>query len=371
MKVITVLGTRPEIIRLSLIIPKLDRLCDHVLVHTGQNSDPGLSDIFFEQLGLRQPDHYLGVQGKSPADQIAQILTGCERAFLEHRPDRLLILGDTNSALSAMVAKRMGIAVFHMEAGNRCFDSRVPEEVNRRIVDHSSDVLLPYTEHSRAYLLREGIQQNRIFVTGNPICEVLEHWRPRFEQAEALGQLGLERGRYMLATMHRAENVDREERLGILMNALATLRERHGMPIVVSTHPRTRARMTAFGLKEEDSGVRYLPPFNFVDFLALQKNARCVLSDSGTVQEECAILGTPNVTLRDTTERPETLDCGSNMISGLTRDGILQAVDVVLALAPAWEVPGPYRRRNVSDAVARILLSHHDFPPQSGVVARE
>ncbi|WP_051340769.1 non-hydrolyzing UDP-N-acetylglucosamine 2-epimerase [Azospirillum halopraeferens] len=359
MKVLTLLGTRPEIIRLSLIIEKLDRLCDHVLVHTGQNFDASLSDVFFAELGVRAPDEFLGVRGASPAEQIGQILVGCERVFAERRPDRLLILGDTNSALGAIVAKRMAIPVFHMEAGNRCFDDRVPEETNRRIIDHSSDILLPYTEHSRRHLLREGFPDNRIYVTGNPITEVIQRWRPRINEAEALHRLGLDPRRYLLVTMHRAENVDVEDRLRALIDSVTTLQARLGVPAIVSTHPRTRARMEAFGLAPDNGGVRFLPPFGFVDFVALEANALCVLSDSGTVQEECAILGTPNVTIRDTTERPETVECGSNFISGVTRDGILAAADIVLDLPPDWQASDPYRKANVSDTVVRIVLGHH------------
>lgn len=367
MKVLTLLGTRPEIIRLSLIIGKLDRLCEHVLVHTGQNYDAALSDIFFSELNVRAPDTYLGVRGTTGTDQIAQILVGCERAFTEHRPDRILILGDTNSALGAIVAKRMGIPVFHMEAGNRCFDDRVPEEVNRRIIDHSSDILMPYTEHSRRFLLREGFGANRIFVTGNPINEVLEHWRPIVGSAEILRRLNLEPHRFFLVTMHRAENVDHEARLRLLVDTIIELHNTYDVPVIVSVHPRTRARMEAFGLSADSGDVRLLPPFGFVDFITLEANARCVLSDSGTVQEECSILRTPNVTVRDTTERPETVECGSNIISGISREGIMDAVKIALALPPAWTPPELYQRTNVSDTVVRIVLGHYDFPPQSGV----
>lgn len=365
MKILTLLGTRPEIIRLSLIIGKLDRLCDHVLVHTGQNFDAALSDVFFSELNLRTPDEYLGVRGTSVADQIGQILLGCERVFEQYRPDRLLILGDTNSALGAIIAKRMGIPVFHMEAGNRCFSDQVPEEINRRIVDHSSDILMPYTEHSRRHLLQEGIAANRIFVTGNPIFEVLDHWKPTIDSSDILQTLGLERRGYLLVTLHRAENVDSPDRLRVLFDALVTLQAREGVPVVISTHPRTRARLEASGLEiagaSTNAGdIRLCPPFGFFDFVALEGNARCVLSDSGTVQEECAILGTPNVTVRETTERPETIECGSNMLSGVTRDGILAAAAAAISLPPDWTPPAAYMKVNVSDTVVRILLSHHD-----------
>lgn len=361
MRICTVLGTRPEIIRLSLIIAKLDARGPgrHVLVHTGQNFDRTLSDVFFEQLGVRRPDHFLGVRGETPAAQIAQILERCERVFLEERPDRLLLLGDTNSALCAIVAKRMGIPVFHMEAGNRCYDDRVPEEVNRRLIDHSSDLLMPYTERSRANLLREGIPGERICVTGNPILEVIEHHRARIETSDVLQRLGLTRGGYFLVTLHRAENVDIEPRLNAFMAALARLSERHRLPVIVSTHPRTAARMREFGVGGLAGDVRFPEPFGFFDFIALEQSARCALSDSGTVQEECAIFRVPNVTLRDVTERPETLECGSNILTGADPERILDCVETVLRLPPAWEPPPEYMVRNVSDTVVRLVTGFH------------
>lgn len=359
MKIVTVLGTRPEIIRLKLVIEKLDPLVDHVLVHTGQNFHPTLSDTFFEQLRVRQPDHYLGVRAETFGEQVAQILTGCEKVFREHRPDRLLILGDTNSSLCAIVAKRVGIPVFHVEAGNRCYDDRVPEEVNRRLIDHCSDILMPYTERSRANLLREGIFGGRIFVTGNPIYEVIEYFNVEISASKVLHELGLEKDCYFLVTMHRAENVDIESRLRRLTAALVRLNERHGIPVIVSTHPRTRVRMESAGLKVEDRDVRFPDPFGFFDFIALERNARCVLSDSGTVQEECAIFGVPNVTVRDVTERPETIECGSNILSGADPDNIVACVGKVLALRPRWKPPREYVAPAVSDTVVRIVSGYH------------
>jgi len=255
MKIMTVLGTRPEIIRLSRLIPKLDALCDHVLVHTGQNFDPALSDVFFRELGVRPPDISLGVRGESFGEQVGQILTGVERAIRDERPDRLLILGDTNSGLSAVVAKRLGVPVYHMEAGNRCFDDRVPEEVNRRIIDHSSDVLLPYTERSRANLLREGIAAQRVIVTGNPILEVIRHYEGCIDASDVHGRLGVQRGAYFLVTAHRAENVDIPERLRQLAEALTRVGAEHDMPMVVSMHPRTRSRLEAFGMTDLVAGL--------------------------------------------------------------------------------------------------------------------
>lgn len=254
MKILTVLGTRPEIIRLSRVIPALDRLCEHVVVHTGQNYERALHDVFFEELGVRSPDRVLECRADTPMGQVGAILSGCERAILDCRPDRLLILGDTNSGLSAIAAKRMGVPVFHMEAGNRCYDDRVPEEVNRRVIDHSSDVLLPYTERSRANLLREGIAGERIFVTGNPIKEVLDHYAPRIDASRALEDLDLAPGRYFLATLHRAENVDVPERLAAFIDAFQRLSGEHRAPVVVSLHPRTRSQLRKQGRAMEGGG---------------------------------------------------------------------------------------------------------------------
>lgn len=358
MKLMTILGTRPEIIRLSLIIEKLDRLCHHVLVHTGQNFEAGLSDIFFRQLGVRPPDHFLGVRGDTFGEQLGQIIAASERVLLAEKPDRLLLLGDTNSSLSAIVAKRMGIPVYHMEAGNRCYDDRVPEEVNRRLIDHSSDVLMPYTERSRQNLLREGIPGERIYVIGNPIYEVIQRFAPQIRQSTILATLGLEAGRYFLVTMHRAENVDVAQRLRSLTAALDRLYEEYAVPVVVSTHPRTQARMQAFGIGARSDQVRFLPPFGFFDFVALEQRAFCVLSDSGTVQEECCIFRVANVTLRDVTERPETVEGGSNMLSGTDPEVILQCVRTVLAHKGQWTVPPEYLVEHVSDTVVKIVLGY-------------
>lgn len=366
MKVMTVLGTRPEIIRLSLIIEKLDAAGNHVLVHTGQNFDPTISDVFFDELQVRHPDDYLGVRGETPADQIGQILKGCERVFADEKPDRLLILGDTNSGLCAIIAKRMGIPVFHMEAGNRCYDDRVPEEVNRRLIDHSSDVLMPYTERSRENLLREGIPGERVFVTGNPIFEVIEHYRDTIAQSTVLESLELAPGSYFLVTMHRAENVDVAGRLRNLIAALMRLNEIHGIPVVVSTHPRTRDRMTSGGIGVSERDVRLSDPFGFFDFITLERNARCVLTDSGTVQEECAIFGVPNVTLRDVTERRETLECGSNILSGADPDTIVSCVANALSLKAGWRAPPEYLAPTVSDTVLRLVCSYHAHLERSG-----
>lgn len=356
MKVMTVLGTRPEIIRLSRVIDKLDQHAEHTLVHTGQNFDPRLNELFFEELGVRQPDHFLGAKGAF-GEQAGQILAGVERLIAQERPDRFLVLGDTNSGLSAVIAKRAGVPVYHMEAGNRCYDDRVPEEVNRRIIDHSSDVLLPYTEGSRQNLLREGIPGHRILVTGNPIHEVIQHYQSQVQQSCILESLGLKTGAYFLVTMHRAENVDVEARLRAFVGVFDRLQRKYGHPVVVSTHPRTRLRMHALGLEAGNPEVRFLEPFGFFDFITLEKKAFCVLSDSGTVQEECALLGVPSITIRDVTERPETLECGSAVLSGAEPELIERLVGFVVG-RQGWVPPVEYTQANVSDTVARIVLGY-------------
>ncbi len=357
MKIVTVLGTRPEIIRLSVLIRKLDSLCDHFLVHTGQNSDPGLSDIFFRDLGVRPPDVFMGVDTSSPGRQIGGILEGTERILRSEAPDRVLVLGDTNSALSVFMAKRMGIPVFHMEAGNRCFDDRVPEEVNRRVVDTCSDLLMPYTEGSRENLLAEGIPSRRIVVTGNPILEVMKEHAGLIEGSGALGNLGLSAGGYFLVTAHRAENVDDPARLGMILDSLVRIADEWELPVVVSVHPRTRVRIGSLGGFRGNSLVRLMEPFGFPDFVNLEKNARCVLTDSGTVQEECCILRVANVTIRDVTERPETVACGSNILSGVEPENVMRCVGTALSRSRDWTPPEEYTRENVSDTVASVLMA--------------
>lgn len=373
MKIMTVLGTRPEIIRLSRIIEKLDRLAErHVLVHTGQNFDPSLSDIFFDQLGVRHPDHYLGARGKTFGEQIGQIITLSERVMLEEKPDRLLILGDTNSSLVAIVAKRLGIPVYHMEAGNRCYDDRVPEEVNRRVIDHCSDILMPYTERSRMNLLLEGIDGRRIYVTGNPIHEVIGHYDDSIRRSDVHERLELEPGKYFLVTMHREENVNVEERLRSLIEALELLQREYELPVVCSTHPRTRAVMERFRVdaKAHDQ-IQFHAPFGLFDFIALERNAFCVLSDSGTVQEECCIFKVANVTIRDVTERPETIECGSNMLSGAEPASIRRAVKTVLDQRRDWAVPPEYTAAHVSQTVAKIVLGYEHQAPAGAASRRQ
>jgi len=358
MKVMTLFGTRPEIIRLSQVIKQLDRFCDQTLVHTGQNYDRNLSDVFLEELEVRDPDHYLDVRAATFAEQVGQILARSGDILAHVRPERLLILGDTNSALASIVAARMGIPVYHMEAGNRCYDDRVPEEINRRIVDHCSTVLMPYTHRSMENLLREGIERERIYVTGNPIYEVLGANATRIERSNILSDLELEPRSYVLVTVHRAENVDDEERLTSVIRGLNLVAERHGLPIIVSLHPRTAGRISQFGLENLSEPLRFLTPPGFFDFVALEKQARVVISDSGTIQEECAIFGVPNVTIRDVTERAETLEAGSSMLAGAHPQSLVQAVDVVLGTESDWIPPAEYLVEDVSRTVVKIVLGY-------------
>ena len=364
MKLMTIFGTRPEIIRLSVIIKQLDRFCKHILVHTGQNFDEKLSDVFFRELGLRQPDVYLGVHGADFADQVGQIITRVNKVVEDVKPDRVMILGDTNSGLATIVAARKGIPIFHLEAGNRCYDDRVPEEINRRIIDHCSTILMPYTNRSRDNLLREGIEPDRIFVIGNPIYEVLNTHAPQIELNSIVSKLGLEPHQYFLVTMHREENVDDPKRLGNLLEGLERLVSIYEQHVVVSLHPRTRDKMQQYTLDVRSELIHLLDPLGFFDFVALERNARCVLTDSGTVQEECCIFGVPNVTIRDVTERPETIECGSNILSGADPDIIAQAVDLVLNSSRDWTPPSEYIEQHVSTAVAKIVLGYRSHSLQ-------
>ena len=356
MKVMTIVGTRPEIIRLSRVIPMLDEACTHSLVHTGQNYDPNLSDVFFRELGVRAPDEHLHVGGSSAAAQIGELFTRIGEVFERNRPDRVLILGDTNSGLAALVAARLGIPVYHMEAGNRCYDDRVPEEINRRVIDHSSTVLMPYTVRSKENLVREGIERERIFITGNPIGEVLTHFKPSIDASDALARFDVRPGGYFLLTMHRAENVDDPERLALLVDAVVGVSREFGLPVLFSVHPRTAHRLRAAGLLPDPSHVRLLEPLGFFDFVRLERDARAVMSDSGTVQEECAIFRVPNVTIRDVTERPETLECGSNILSGAEPDAVVRAMHLVLSQAPDWQAPPEYEVPLVARTVVKLVL---------------
>ncbi|WP_425104873.1 non-hydrolyzing UDP-N-acetylglucosamine 2-epimerase [Ancylobacter sp.] len=362
LKVMTILGTRPEIIRLSRVMARLDGLCDHRLVHTGQNYDYELNEVFFEDLGVRRPDHFLGTGGGSLGETLGKILIESEKVLAAERPDAVLILGDTNSAISALMARRMKIPVYHMEAGNRSFDGNVPEETNRRLVDHIANFNLVYTEHARRHLISEGLPHRRIYLTGSPMREVLEHYRPRIEASDVLRRLGLAPRGYFIVSLHREENVDSRERLGELVGALSELAVRYDRPVIVSTHPRTRKRLEAAGLVA-DERVSFMKPFGFHDYNHLQKNAFCAISDSGTIAEEASLLDFPAITPRDAIERPEALDTGSIMVTGLSRAAILRGVEVATRLFAAraeqglpTPVPEDYQVTNTSERVASLIL---------------
>ena len=354
----TIFGTRPEIIRLSRVMKLLDKYCEHVTVHTGQNFHESLSDIFIRDLGVRTPDIHLGVRSSTFGEQLGQIITRIDNVVTEHRPDKILILGDTNSALSAIVAARRGIPIFHMEAGNRCYDDRVPEEVNRRIIDHSSSILLPYTERSKENLVREGIERERIFVVGNPIKQVLDEHSAVIDANDVLQRFELKPQEYLLGTVHRAENVDSSERLTHIFGGLAAVAEHFAMPFLISVHPRTADKLIQHGIEASADRIRLLEPLGFFDFVKLEKNARVVLTDSGTVQEECCIFGVPNVTVRDVTERPETIEVGSNIVSGADTSSIIRCVEIAAGESTAWTPPKEYLTQNVAETVARIILGY-------------
>lgn len=358
MKIMTIFGTRPEIIRLTLVMKLLDQFCEHVTVHTGQNHHENLSDIFIKQLDIRPPDVHLGIRSSSFGEQAGQILEKVDAVLDEHQPDRVLILGDTNSALSAVAAARRGIPVYHMEAGNRCYDNRVPEEVNRRIIDHSSTVLLPYTQRSSENLVAEGIDRERVFVTGNPIGEVLENFASEIDSSKVLEELSVKPFEYFLVTLHRAENVDIVERLTGIFMAFGDLASKFDKDILVSVHPRTREKMKIFDIRPASERINLLEPLGFFDFVKLEKNSLAVLTDSGTVQEECCIFGIPNITLRDVTERPETIECGSNILSGADPAAILRAVEFAISQPSNWTPPPEYKVPNVSQVVTKIVLGY-------------
>ncbi len=362
-KVMTIVGTRPEIIRLSRVMAVLEQVTDHVLVHTGQNYDYELNGIFFEQLGVSRPNHYLEAAGRNAAETIGLTIAKADVVIEGERPDAVLVLGDTNSCLAVIPAKRRKVPVFHMEAGNRCFDMRVPEEINRRIVDHVSDINLCYSEHARRYLLAEGFPPDRVMKTGSPMKEVLDHHRASIEASDIHRRLRVERGRYFTVSLHREENVDDPTRLGSLVESLNTLVDRYGHPLVFSVHPRTRKWLEAGGHRLHEL-IQAMPPLGFFDFVALQKEAFCTLSDSGTITEESSILGFPAVTVREAHERPEGMDEGAVVMTGLSGERILQAVEMTRAqferVGPC-RTPDDYRSVGVSWKVAKIILSYTDY----------
>ncbi len=362
-KILTVLGTRPELIKMSLVMARLDRLTRHVLVHTGQNHDYTLNQVFFEDLGIRPPDHFLAVAGATPAETIGRVIMAADTVLAAERPDAVLIYGDTNSGLAVIAAKRRKIPVFHMEAGNRCFDQRVPEELNRKVIDHLSDVNLVLTEHARRHLLAEGLPGERIFKVGSHMAEVLDQFRGRIDASDVLDRLGLAADRYFLVSAHREENVDVPERLAGLLAGLEALAQQHGWPVIVSTHPRTRQRLPASLTAGRSALIRFLPAFGFTDYVRLQLGAYCVLSDSGTIAEEAALLDLPAVTMRDAIERPEGMEAGTLVMAEPRPDRLLEAVRCVRDGWPGRRFAGrvpDYEAGAVSAKVVRIVLSYID-----------
>lgn len=364
LKVMTIVGTRPEIIRLSRVIAKLDQFCDHILVHTGQNYDYELNGVFFSDLGIRKPDVFLEAAGATAAETIGQVIIGADKAIAEHLPEALLLLGDTNSCLAAIAAKRRKVPIFHMEAGNRCFDFRVPEEINRRIVDHTSDIHLTYSEIARDYLLREGLPPDQVIKTGSPMREVIEYYLPGIEASDVLSRLNLQTGGYFVVSSHREENVDDPARIGKLFGILSAMAEKYELPVVVSTHPRTRKRMDALGLIAHPL-VQFHKPFGFLDYVKLQAQARAVLSDSGTITEESSILNFPALNLREVHERPEGFEEASVMFVGLEVERVIQGLEI-LATQPRGadrllHLVHDYSANNVSEKILRIVQSYTDF----------
>jgi UDP-N-acetylglucosamine 2-epimerase (non-hydrolysing) len=364
LKVMTIIGTRPEIIRLSRVMAALDRWTEHVIVHTGQNYDYELNEVFFEDLGLRRPDHFLEAAGGSAAETIGKVIIGADKTLEAERPDAVLVLGDTNSCLAVIPAKRRRIPIFHMEAGNRCFDQRVPEEINRRIVDHTADINMPYSAIARDYLLAEGFPADRIIKTGSPMFEVLTHYRPRMEGSDVLQRLELEPRRYILVSCHREENIDSDRQVRGLVETLQAVWDRYVEPIVVSTHPRTRKRIDALQLRFA-AGVRLLKPFGFLDYNVLQMSARAVLSDSGTIGEESSILNFPALNIREAHERPEAMEEAAVMMTGLNPQRVLQGLEVLEGQARGEartiRLPADYAAPNVSEKVVRVILSYTDY----------
>jgi UDP-N-acetylglucosamine 2-epimerase (non-hydrolysing) len=357
MRIMTILGTRPEIIRLSLIIKKLDLYAEkHILVHTGQNFTHSLSEVFFKELNVRKPDYILSNKQFSLGEQLATIFKDLEKLIMKEKPDKILVLGDTNSGLSAILAERMGIHVIHMEAGNRCFDLEVPEEKNRRVIDAISSINLPYTPQSKQNLIKEGFPLNRIYMSGNPIYEVLENYKENIDESTILEQLSLQEKNYFIVTIHRAENVDHENRMSEIMTGINLIAEKYKKRIICSIHPRTKSRIDANKVIQGHPLVEFYEPFGFFDFVKLEKNAYCALTDSGTVQEECCLFQVPTVTIRKTTERPETLECGSNIVSGINAKQIVACVNVMVNNTNKWKTPVGYDDLNVSEKVVKILL---------------
>ena len=364
MKVLTVIGTRPEIIRLSRVINKLDAYTDHIIVHSGQNYDYELNKIFFDDLDIRKPDYFLEAAGETAAATIGNIIIKLDEVLEKENPDALLVLGDTNSCLSVIPAKRRKIVVFHMEAGNRCYDQRVPEETNRKIVDHTSDINMPYSSIAREYLLAEGFPAEQVIKTGSPMFEVLDYYKEKIEKSDVLTRLNLRKNEYFVVSAHREENVDEEKRLNKISDILNLICEKYGYPVILSTHPRTRKRLDSFAV-ELNENVRALKPLGFIDYVNLQQNAFCVISDSGTITEESSILNFPALNLRESHERPEGVEEGTVIMTGLSSDRIFESIPVVTSQIRGQnrsiDIVADYNVSNVSEKVLRIILSYTDY----------
>lgn len=359
LKVMTILGTRPEIIRLSKVMELLDKFTDHIMAHTGQNYDYELNEIFFNDLGVRKPDVFMKVNTSSLGKVYGEILAKSEDILKEHKPDAVLILGDTNSSIACIMAKRLKIPIYHMEAGNRCFDLNVPEEINRKIIDHIADFNITYTEHARRNLMKEGLNARRIYVMGSPMKEVLDSNIQKIDQSNILSRLKLQKQKFFLLSMHREENVDNSENLNKIIDALEKIAKEYNYPIIVSTHPRTKKRLETLGRKEISDKIKFLKPFGFFDYICLQKNAKCVISDSGTVSEEASILGFPAITIRNAMERPEAMDCGQIIITGTDADTIVSAVKLQTAdenLNADHDIPAEYKVKDVSYRVVKLIV---------------
>jgi UDP-N-acetylglucosamine 2-epimerase len=365
LRLMTIVGTRPEIIKMSRIIAELDRQTDHTLIHTGQNFDDTLNAVFFRQLGIRTPDAFLDVADRTPARTIGNVIVRADEALDRVRPDALVLYGDTNSCLAAIAAKRRRVPIFHLEAGNRCFDDRVPEEINRRIIDHISDINMPLTEHARQYLLAEGLRPETVIKIGSTMREVIEHYRPGIEASPVLDELGLEPGRYIVVSAHREENVDDPARLQALLASLEALVSRYRLRIVMSTHPRTKKRLSALWRRQaRPKGIEFLPPFGLFEWIKLQAHAFCVVSDSGTLSEEATLLDFPAVMLRDAHERPEAMEAGMTIMSGLSPQRLLQAVEMATTQGPVGRAGVPvrdYAELDVARKVVRIVQSYVDY----------
>ena len=364
-KVMTIVGTRPELIKMSRVIAEFDQHTNHILVHTGQNYDYELNQLFFDDLGIRKPDHFLEALGENAAQTIGRVIEKSDAVMGSELPDAILLYGDTNSCLAVIAAKRRKIPVFHMEAGNRCFDQRVPEELNRKVLDHLSDINLVLTEHARRYLIAEGIRPETIIKTGSHMREVLDHYMPKIQRSDVLSRLGLQEGKFFIVSAHREENVDNTQNLRDMVETLNALAETYNCPIIISTHPRTRKRLDALELGKLNSHIQFLKPFGFCDYIKLQMEALCVVSDSGTITEESSILNLPAVTIRNAHERPEGMDVGTLIMSGLKREGVLDSVRVIIAQHRRGErvmrpVPD-YEAGAVSKQLLRIVLSYVDY----------